>query len=78
MRSNVSSHIFCILTGLLLVLFSIGRLAAQDAPDPTIERISGTSNTITGLTGVEYKVAVRSVSSIGARNWSSNGIGTPD
>ena len=38
----------------------------------TIERITGTSYTITGLTsGVEYKVAVRAVSSVGAGNWST-------
>ncbi len=55
--------------------------AARSSSDPgtTIERITGTSYTISGLTsGVEYKVAVRAVSSVGDGNWSQYANGTPD
>ena len=52
---------------------------ANSSNSMTIERITGTSYTITGLTsGVEYKVAVRAVSSIGAGNWSTYATGMPD
>ena len=52
---------------------------ANSSNSMTIERITGTSYTITGLTsGVEYKVAVRAVSSVGEGNWSQYAIGTPD
>ena len=52
---------------------------ANSSNSMTIERITGTSYTITGLTsGVEYKVAMRAVSSVGAGNWSQYAIGTPD
>lgn len=44
-----------------------------------IERVTGTSYTITGLTsGVEYKVAVLAASSIGLGNWSTYAYGRPD
>ncbi len=44
-----------------------------------IERITGTSYTISGMTsGVEYKVAVLAASSVGLGNWSSYAYGRPD
>ena len=52
---------------------------ANSSNSMTIERITGTSYTITGLTsGAEYKVSVLAVSSIGAGNWSQYATGTPD
>ena len=52
---------------------------ANSSNSMTIERITGTSYTITGLaSGVKYKVAVRAVSSVGAGNWSQYAIGMPD
>ena len=52
---------------------------ANSSNSALIERITGTSYTITGLTsGVEYKVAVLAASSVGLGNWSTYAIGTPD
>ena len=52
---------------------------ANSSNSVLIERITGTSYTISGLTsGVEYKVAVLAASSVGLGNWSTYAIGTPD
>ena len=54
--------------------------AARNSTDDgtTIERITGTSYTISGLTnGTEYKVTVRAVSSAGIGTWSVYENGTP-
>ena len=52
--------------------------ADNRGPGTTIERIGGTSYTISGLTnGTEYKVAVRAVSSAGIGTWSVYENGTP-
>ena len=52
---------------------------ANSSNSALIERITGTSYTISGLTsGTEYKVAVLAASSVGLGNWSSYAIGTPD
>ena len=53
-------------------------LEAAGGPATTIERVNGTSYTIRNLTnGMEYKVAVRAVSSAGTGNWSVYENGTP-
>ncbi len=53
-------------------------LEAAGGPATTIERVNGTSYTIRNLTnGIEYKVAVRAVSSAGTSNWSVYENGTP-
>ena len=50
----------------------------RNAPGTMIERIGGTSYTISGLTnGTEYKVTVRAVSSAGIGTWSFYEYGTP-
>lgn len=79
MQSYFSGRLSCNLAGRLIVLFSIGPLAAQVTPDRATKRIKGTSYPRTGRTsGVEFKVAVRAASSIGAGNRSSYAIGMPD
>ena len=52
---------------------------ANSSNSALIERITGTSYTITGLaSGTEYKIAVLAASSVGLGNWSSYAIGRPD